>query len=91
MPHLPKILMYFTSFRAFPSDYNIDLYKLHLEAMFKGLLVHLDDPTASIQVNPDVENFAFCFLLVRVFDTPPQFCCVCGRLLFLHVNAHGCQ
>ncbi|XP_068729927.1 dynein axonemal assembly factor 5-like [Montipora capricornis] len=36
-------------FRAFPSDYNSDLYKLHLEAMFKGLLVQLDDPTASIQ------------------------------------------
>ena len=38
------------SVRAFPSDYDRDLYKLHLEAMFKGLLVHLDDPSASIQV-----------------------------------------
>ncbi|CAH3199000.1 unnamed protein product [Porites evermanni] len=37
-------------FRAFPSKYDHDLYKLHLEAMFKGLLVHLDDPTSSIQV-----------------------------------------
>ncbi|CAH3109869.1 unnamed protein product [Porites lobata] len=36
-------------FRAFPSKYDHDLYKLHLEAMFKGLLVHLDDPAASIQ------------------------------------------
>ena len=36
--------------RAFPSDYDNDLYKLHLEALFKGLLVHLDDPSASIQV-----------------------------------------
>jgi len=36
-------------FRAFPSDYDNDLYKLHLEALFKGLLVHLDDPSASIQ------------------------------------------
>ena len=36
--------------RAFPSKYDHDLYKLHLEAMFKGLLVHLDDPAASIQV-----------------------------------------
>ena len=36
--------------RAFPSKYDHDLYKLHLEAMFKGLLVHLDDPTSSIQV-----------------------------------------
>lgn len=36
-------------FRAFPSDYDCDLYKLHLQAMFKGLLVHLDDPSASIQ------------------------------------------
>lgn len=38
------------SLRAFPSGYDSDLYKLHLQAMFKGLLVHLDDPLASIQV-----------------------------------------
>lgn len=36
-------------FKAFPSGYDSDLYKLHLQAMFKGLLVHLDDPLASIQ------------------------------------------
>ncbi|CAB3999599.1 dynein assembly factor 5, axonemal-like, partial [Paramuricea clavata] len=36
-------------FRAFPSDYDKDLYKLHLEAMFKGLLVHLDDSSSHIQ------------------------------------------
>ncbi|XP_074630792.1 dynein axonemal assembly factor 5-like [Acropora palmata] len=36
-------------FKTFPSDYDTELYKLHLEAMFKGLLVHLDDPSSSIQ------------------------------------------
>ncbi|XP_031556171.1 dynein assembly factor 5, axonemal-like [Actinia tenebrosa] len=36
-------------FRAFPADYDRDLYKFHLQSMFKGLLIHLDDPTASIQ------------------------------------------
>ena len=30
--------------------YDIELYKLHLEAMFKGLLIHLDDPDKAIQV-----------------------------------------
>lgn len=29
--------------------YDIELYKLHLEAMFKGLLIHLDDPDKNIQ------------------------------------------
>lgn len=42
--------LFIVSVRAFPSDYDSDLYKLHLEAMFKGLLVHLDDPSTSIQV-----------------------------------------
>lgn len=37
------------SFRAFPANYDNDLYKFHLEAMFKGLLVHLDDPSSHIQ------------------------------------------
>lgn len=46
------IFCFIISFRAFPSNYDSDLYKLHLEAMFKGLLVHLDDPSASIQVKP---------------------------------------
>ncbi|KAK3735234.1 hypothetical protein QZH41_008428, partial [Actinostola sp. cb2023] len=36
-------------FRAFPDSYDRDLYKFHLQSMFKGLLVHLDDPSTSIQ------------------------------------------
>ncbi|EDO43349.1 predicted protein [Nematostella vectensis] len=36
-------------FRAFPDGYDCDLYKFHLQAMFKGLLIHLDDPTPTIQ------------------------------------------
>ncbi|XP_046844839.1 dynein axonemal assembly factor 5-like isoform X2 [Xenia sp. Carnegie-2017] len=36
-------------FRAFPSDYDKELNKLHIEAVFKGLLVHLDDPSSTIQ------------------------------------------
>ena len=30
-------------------DYNVSLYSAHLEALYKGLLVHLDDPEARIQ------------------------------------------
>jgi dynein assembly factor 5 len=36
-------------FDCFESGYNVALYRAHLEAMYKGLLVHLDDPEASIQ------------------------------------------
>ncbi|CAI8001769.1 Dynein assembly factor 5, axonemal [Geodia barretti] len=34
---------------AFPEDYNKDLYKAHTEDLYKGLLVHLDDPSSLIQ------------------------------------------
>lgn len=39
-------LAYFDCFRE---DYDAGLYRAHLEAMYKGLLVHLDDPDQSIQ------------------------------------------
>ncbi|XP_070187800.1 dynein axonemal assembly factor 5-like isoform X2 [Littorina saxatilis] len=39
-------LAYFDCFRG---DYEVGLYRAHLEAMYKGLLVHLDDPEAKIQ------------------------------------------
>ena len=35
---------------AFPGDYNRDLFKAHTEDLYKGLLVHLDDPSSQIQV-----------------------------------------
>lgn len=38
-------------FRAFPDDYSKDLLKAHTESLYKGLLIHLDDPSSAIQVN----------------------------------------
>eukprot|EP00112_Aurelia_sp_Birch-Aquarium-sp1_P015656 Seg3494.1 transcript_id=Seg3494.1/GoldUCD/mRNA.D3Y31 product="Dynein assembly factor 5 axonemal" protein_id=Seg3494.1/GoldUCD/D3Y31 len=35
-------------FKCF-TNYDTDFYQLHLEAMFKGLLIHLDDPSQFIQ------------------------------------------
>ena len=37
-------------FRAFPKYYDKDLFKAHTEVLFKGLLIHLDDPSQEIQV-----------------------------------------
>lgn len=37
--------------RAFPEDYDKALYRAHSEALFKGLLIHLDDSSPNIQVN----------------------------------------
>ncbi|XP_077979793.1 dynein axonemal assembly factor 5-like [Glandiceps talaboti] len=37
-------------FNCFKEDYSRTLYKAHLEEMYKGLLVHLDDP------DPDIQN-----------------------------------
>jgi dynein assembly factor 5 len=34
---------------CFGAGYNVSLYRAHLEAIYQGLLVHLDDPDASIQ------------------------------------------
>ncbi|XP_060561943.1 dynein axonemal assembly factor 5-like [Ruditapes philippinarum] len=34
---------------SFEQAYDVQLYRAHLEAMFKGLLVHLDDPDEKIQ------------------------------------------
>ena len=36
-------------FDCFEDDYNVGLYRAHLEAIYKGLLVHLDDPEPRIQ------------------------------------------
>jgi len=34
---------------CFQQSYDVQLYRAHLEAMYKGLLVHLDDPDVRIQ------------------------------------------
>ncbi|CAI9739172.1 dynein axonemal assembly factor 5-like [Octopus vulgaris] len=36
-------------FDAFSDDYDTDFYKAHLEVMYQGLLLHLDDSEKSIQ------------------------------------------
>lgn len=36
-------------FDCFESGYDVGLYRAHLEAVYRGLLVHLDDPETSIQ------------------------------------------
>lgn len=37
-------------FKCFPSDYDISLNKAHLEEIYTGLLVHMDDPDNNIQI-----------------------------------------
>eukprot|EP00795_Rhopilema_esculentum_P010870 gene10870-19690_t len=39
----------FSSYFKCFSNYDADFYRPHLEAMFKGLLIHLDDPDKAIQ------------------------------------------
>lgn len=43
--------IFLTNFSAFPVDYAQDLYKAHSEALFKALLIHLDDPSTEIQAS----------------------------------------
>lgn len=38
-----------TYFSCFPKEYDIGLYRAHLEALYRGLLVHMDDPDSAIQ------------------------------------------
>ena len=33
-----------TFFSLLPEDYNRELYKAHLQFLYRGLLIHLDDP-----------------------------------------------
>ena len=40
---------FMTFFNCFPKDYDVALYRAHLETLYKGLLVHLDDPDQKIQ------------------------------------------
>lgn len=40
----------FIFYRAFPSDYDPTLHHAHIEMMYRGLLIHLDDPSPDIQV-----------------------------------------
>lgn len=45
---LPNHLISYNS--AFPENYERDLFKAHTEALYKGLLIHLDDTSPEIQV-----------------------------------------
>ncbi|XP_041473460.1 dynein assembly factor 5, axonemal-like [Lytechinus variegatus] len=36
-------------FGCFPEDYDVGLYKAHLETLYSGLLIHMDDPDQTIQ------------------------------------------
>eukprot|EP00116_Pleurobrachia_bachei_P003018 sb/3463280/ len=38
-----------TFFSLLPEDYNRELYKAHLQFLYRGLLIHLDDPNQAIQ------------------------------------------
>ncbi len=40
---------FMTYFECFPKDYHVSLYRAHLETLYRGLLVHLDDPDQKIQ------------------------------------------
>ena len=33
-----------TFFSLIPEDYDKEFYKAHLQALYRGLLIHLDDP-----------------------------------------------
>lgn len=52
--------------RAFPADYDRDLYKFHLQSMFKGLLIHLDDPTTNIQVSNAMYYYYMYLFLISI-------------------------
>ena len=47
-------------YRAFPEDYDKTLYKAHTEVLFKGLLLHLDDPSPPLQVGEVVMWWGRC-------------------------------
>lgn len=50
--------------RAFPDDYDRTLYKAHTEVLFKGLLLHLDDPSPNIQVRKEEGRRKGIFLVM---------------------------
>ena len=50
MHELLVCLFSLVTYRAFPDTYDSTLYRAHIEALYKGLLIHLDDPSPDIQV-----------------------------------------
>ena len=40
---------FMTYFECFPKEYDVPCYRAHLETLYRGLLVHLDDPDQRIQ------------------------------------------
>ena len=45
---------------AFPDNYDRGLYRAHIEAVYKGLLIHLDDPSVEIQVGNRLSEYCSC-------------------------------
>lgn len=40
---------FMTFFRCFQKEYDVVLYKAHIETLYRGLLVHMDDTDTDIQ------------------------------------------
>lgn len=59
-------------FDCFQNKYDVGLYRAHLEALYKGLLVHLDDPEEKIQEGVLGKSPEFCFMLF-VLSLPSFF------------------
>lgn len=51
---------------AFPESYDKDLYMAHIEALYKGLLIHLDDPSPQIQVSLSRERSSLPVIVTRL-------------------------
>lgn len=53
---------------CFEGGYDVGLYRAHLEAIYKGLLVHLDDPDPRIQEAILGKTNLRLYILVQVYS-----------------------
>ena len=60
----------------FPTDYNKDLYRAHTEDLYKGLLVHLDDPSSLIQVCDQYNLFSSLCMEERALNMEATVLCL---------------
>ena len=59
---------------CFQDDYQVALYRAHLEAMYKGLLIHLDDPDTRIQ-DAVLGRWCVCALVFECNIMSNMTCC----------------
>ncbi|XP_074649053.1 dynein axonemal assembly factor 5-like [Tubulanus polymorphus] len=72
-------------FGCFQNNYDVGLYKAHIEAIYRGLLVHMDDP------EPKIQQAVFDVLKIAASIHPPLLKIETENVKYKHRTSKFCD